>query len=121
MPASYVIYVWHEDRLPGLAEDSILDRLAEDPNLPDVDRISFSSTLAAFKKVFPDISVENQEFYWEGEDGSFRVSFILDERKQPIVIRISSAHPLYEKPKLDNRVSAAIRETGCTLFESKIE
>lgn len=121
LPESYALYLWHEDRPLEPAEDSILDRLVEDANLAGVARISLAATRAAFQKTFPGISVVDRELFWQGAGGSFRISFILDERNDPIVIRISSTEPLSENPELFGRAVAAAREAGCTLFQSAIE
>ena len=119
MPVNYAIYFWQEDREPGLADDSILDRLSEDANLPGVDRISLALTEAAFRRAFPDISVVGRELNWRSTEGSFRVSFVFDEHEQPMIIRIGSSESLSDE--IFSRVLAAAREAGCTLIQSGVE
>jgi hypothetical protein len=112
------LYFWREERPIELAEDSLLERLAENRNLPGVDRLASTTIKAVFSRYFPGPTVADDRIEYELADGSFQVSFSLDDLNQPTSICISSESPLVETPQIFELIIAAARELGCTRIES---
>jgi hypothetical protein len=114
------LYFWREERPIDPAADSVLDRLAEDRNLPGVDRLSLATINRVFSHYFPGITVTDYGMESEVGDCSFKVSFGFDDCNQPTIICISSESPLDETPETFHRLFAATRELGCTRIESSL-
>ena len=116
----HALYFWREEGPIPPAADSVLDRLAEDRNLPGVDRLSLARINGVFSHHFPGITVTEYGMESESGDCSFQVSFSFEDANQPTIICITSASPLNDIPEIFGRLFAAIRELGCTRIESTI-
>src|SRR4051794_16252897 len=112
----YEVYFWHEEGEIPLAADHILDRIAENRNLPGVDRLSLAAINRVLSHHFPNIVPTDDGLRSTDFDGSFNVSFSFDDSQQPTVICISSEHPVDETPKVFERLFHALRELGCNRF-----
>ncbi len=115
------IYFWREERPIESAADSLLERLAEDRNLPGVDRLSPATINSVFSHHFPGMTVTDYGMESEVGDCSFQVSFSFDDCNQLTSICISSESPLDEIPEIFARLFTATRELGCTRIESALK
>ena len=113
------LYLWREESPIEPAADSLLERLAEDSNLPGVDRLSLATINGAFSRHFPGITVTDCGMESQVADGPFRVSFLFDDYNQPTGICISSESPLDEAPEVFARIFDVVREVGLTRIEAK--
>jgi hypothetical protein len=121
LSVKHELYFWREERPIPPAADSLLGRLAEDRNLPGVEKLSLATIKAAFSRHFPGITVAGFGMEWRGFGVPFQVSFNFDDRNQPNSVCISSETPLVENPQVLDRILAATRELGCTRIESRLE
>jgi hypothetical protein len=113
------LYFWREERPIEPAADNLLERIAEDRNLPSVVPLSLATIKSAFSRYFPGLIVADFKMEWKVADGSFQVSFSFDDCNQPTSVRISSESPLVETLEVFERIFAVARELGCTSASSR--